>query len=80
MGLRINDTIPNLHLETDLGSFDLHDWIGAQLPNSLMSGLRAELRSLACLLTAQRSTLSGSATSRSILARPQAFRLSLTNR
>jgi alkyl hydroperoxide reductase subunit AhpC len=28
MGLRINDTIPNLHLETDLGSFDLHDWIG----------------------------------------------------
>ena len=28
MGLRINDTIPNLHVETDQGSFDLHDWIG----------------------------------------------------
>ena len=28
MGLRINDTIPNLHVETDQGSFDLHGWIG----------------------------------------------------
>ena len=28
MGIRINDTIPNLHVETDQGSFDLHDWIG----------------------------------------------------
>lgn len=28
MGLRINDTIPNLTVETDQGSFDLHDWIG----------------------------------------------------
>ena len=28
MGLRINDTIPNLNVETDLGSFSLHDWIG----------------------------------------------------
>lgn len=28
MSLRINDTIPNLEVETDLGSFSLHDWIG----------------------------------------------------
>ena len=28
MGLRINDTIPNLNVESDLGSFSLHDWIG----------------------------------------------------
>ncbi len=29
MSLRINDTIPNLTVETDQGSFALHDWIGA---------------------------------------------------
>ena len=28
MGLRINDTIPNLTVETDQGSVTLHDWIG----------------------------------------------------
>ena len=28
MSLRINDTIPNLTVTTDQGSFDLHDWIG----------------------------------------------------
>jgi alkyl hydroperoxide reductase subunit AhpC len=28
MGLRINDTIPNLTVETDQGTFALHDWIG----------------------------------------------------
>lgn len=28
MALRINDTIPNLTVETDQGGFDLHDWIG----------------------------------------------------
>jgi len=28
MALRINDTIPNLNVTTDQGSFDLHDWIG----------------------------------------------------
>ena len=28
MGLRINDTIPNLTVETDQGSVSLHDWIG----------------------------------------------------
>ncbi|WP_071674349.1 peroxiredoxin [Nioella nitratireducens] len=28
MGLRINDTIPNLTVETDQGTFTLHDWIG----------------------------------------------------
>ena len=28
MGLRINDTIPDLTVETDKGSFSLHDWIG----------------------------------------------------
>lgn len=28
MALRINDTIPDLEVETDLGSFRLHDWIG----------------------------------------------------
>lgn len=28
MALRINDEIPNLNVETDQGSFDLHDWIG----------------------------------------------------
>lgn len=28
MGLRINDTIPNLTVETDLGTFALHEWIG----------------------------------------------------
>lgn len=28
MGLRINDTIPNLTVMTDKGSFTLHDWIG----------------------------------------------------
>ena len=28
MGLRINDTIPDLTVETDLGTFSLHDWIG----------------------------------------------------
>lgn len=28
MGLRINDTIPNLTVETDQGNFALHDWIG----------------------------------------------------
>ncbi|MEM8569865.1 MAG: peroxiredoxin [Pseudomonadota bacterium] len=28
MGLRINDTIPNLTVTTDQGTFSLHDWIG----------------------------------------------------
>ncbi|MCR8547670.1 peroxiredoxin [Salipiger sp. P9] len=28
MALRINDTLPNLHVVTDLGEYDLHDWIG----------------------------------------------------
>jgi alkyl hydroperoxide reductase subunit AhpC len=28
MGLRINDTIPNLIVETDQGTLSLHDWIG----------------------------------------------------
>ena len=28
MSLRINDTIPNLTVETDHGSFDLHDFVG----------------------------------------------------
>ena len=28
MGLRINDIIPNLTVETDQGTFALHDWIG----------------------------------------------------
>ena len=28
MSLRINDTIPNLTVDTDQGSFALHDWIG----------------------------------------------------
>lgn len=28
MGLRINDTIPNLTVETDHGTIQLHDWIG----------------------------------------------------
>ncbi|MEJ6403119.1 peroxiredoxin [Yoonia sp. 2307UL14-13] len=28
MGLRINDTIPDLTVETDHGTFSLHDWIG----------------------------------------------------
>jgi len=28
MSLRINDTVPNLELETDQGTFKLHDWIG----------------------------------------------------
>lgn len=28
MGLRINDTIPDLTVETDKGTFGLHDWIG----------------------------------------------------
>ncbi|EBA08196.1 peroxiredoxin [Sagittula stellata] len=28
MALRINDEIPNLHVATDLGEYDLHDWIG----------------------------------------------------
>ena len=28
MSLRINDTIPNLTVETDQGTFSLHDWIG----------------------------------------------------
>ena len=28
MALRINDEIPNLHVVTDLGEYDLHDWIG----------------------------------------------------
>ena len=28
MGLRINDTIPDLTVTTDQGSFSLHDWIG----------------------------------------------------
>ena len=27
MALRINDTVPNLNVETDLGTFDLHDWL-----------------------------------------------------
>ena len=27
MALRINDTILNLNVETDLGTFDLHDWL-----------------------------------------------------
>ena len=26
--MRINDTIPNINVTTDQGSFDLHDWIG----------------------------------------------------
>lgn len=28
MSLRINDTIPDLQVETDQGTFSLHDWIG----------------------------------------------------
>jgi len=28
MALRINDPLPNLHVVTDQGDFDLHDWIG----------------------------------------------------
>jgi alkyl hydroperoxide reductase subunit AhpC len=28
MGLRINDTVPNLTLKTDQGEFAFHDWIG----------------------------------------------------
>ncbi|MGB0506740.1 MAG: peroxiredoxin [Pikeienuella sp.] len=28
MSLRINDTIPNLTVETDQGEFALHDWVG----------------------------------------------------
>ena len=28
MGLRINDTIPNLTVETDKGPLTLHDWVG----------------------------------------------------
>ncbi|MEM7074336.1 MAG: peroxiredoxin [Pseudomonadota bacterium] len=28
MALRINDTIPNMNVTTDQGSFDLHDWVG----------------------------------------------------
>lgn len=28
MGLRINDTVPNLTVDTDLGEITLHDWIG----------------------------------------------------
>ena len=28
MALRINDTIPDLTVETDQGTFSLHDWIG----------------------------------------------------
>ncbi|CUH75543.1 peroxiredoxin [Tropicibacter naphthalenivorans] len=28
MALRINDQFPNLHVTTDLGEFDLHDWQG----------------------------------------------------
>ena len=28
MALRINDTVPNLTVTNDQGSFDLHDWIG----------------------------------------------------
>jgi len=28
MGLRINDTIPNLTVTTDQGEFSLHDWVG----------------------------------------------------
>lgn len=28
MGLRINDTIPNLTVETDQGTVSLHDWVG----------------------------------------------------
>ena len=28
MSLRINDTIPDLAVDTDLGSFSLHEWIG----------------------------------------------------
>jgi alkyl hydroperoxide reductase subunit AhpC len=30
MGLRINDTIPDLTVETDKGTLTLHDWIGDQ--------------------------------------------------
>jgi alkyl hydroperoxide reductase subunit AhpC len=28
MGLRINDTIPNLTVETDQGTLNLHEWVG----------------------------------------------------
>ncbi|SEL58556.1 1-Cys peroxiredoxin [Roseovarius azorensis] len=28
MGLRINDMVPDLKVETDMGTFSLHDWIG----------------------------------------------------
>ncbi|WP_417242012.1 peroxiredoxin [Celeribacter sp.] len=28
MGLRINDIVPDLTVQTDLGEFSLHDWIG----------------------------------------------------
>ena len=28
MSIRINDIIPNLAVETDMGKFNLHEWIG----------------------------------------------------
>jgi alkyl hydroperoxide reductase subunit AhpC len=28
MAIRINDTIPNIHVSTDQGDLDLHEWIG----------------------------------------------------
>ena len=28
MGIRINEVMPNLEVETDQGTFMLHDWIG----------------------------------------------------
>ena len=28
MSLRINDTIPDLTVETDQGTLSLHDWVG----------------------------------------------------
>jgi alkyl hydroperoxide reductase subunit AhpC len=28
MGLRINDTVPNIHFKTDQGEYDFHDFIG----------------------------------------------------
>jgi len=30
MSIRINDTIPNINVNTDAGSFDLHEWVGDQ--------------------------------------------------
>ena len=80
MSLRINDTIPDMTVETDHGTIQLHDWIGDSWailfshPKDFTPVCTTEFGAVAqladewaCLLMALRTTKSGKATSKKLL-------------